>query len=420
MTAVLYCTQETDARFDGSCLWADGTERRRRWMLLKNGRETVEALWEKFGGRCAGCGRPLSREEAALDHIIPRLMGGSDGPENLQLLCRACNAGKADSIPGVAFQRYLAEMLRRDGRFQDVRTDVCHRREDGRQMVFDIVFTRTAGGKTVPFVVETKPVAAVTARTVNGMLQQLAYYRQDCPEARFILAVPVAVAEPYRRQVQAAGIILWDLEMLRLEIPDAAISDGDMPGAAGENPSGGQKAGTPEGYDALLERLRQCPPGREHWLVYQRLVGDILSALFCPPLGPVSEQNADGDYANRRDFILPNYAETGPWAYLERKYQAELIPVDAKNSNKPVQKNDILQVAHYLKRGGLGLFGLIFSRYGLNRAGERHLQDIWNFDGKMLVVLDDSDVEQMLLMKRSEQDPCQVILEKIQEFRLRI
>lgn len=47
-------------------------------------------------------------------------------------------------------------------------------------------------------------------------------------------------------------------------------------------------------------------------------------------------------------------------------------------------------------------------------------EDIWNFDGKMLVVLDDSDVEQMLLAKRSGQDPCRLILEKIQEFRLKI
>lgn len=41
-------------------------------------------------------------------------------------------------------------------------------------------------------------------------------------------------------------------------------------------------------------------------------------------------------------------------------------------------------------------------------------------EGKMLVVLSDSDVEQMLLNKQKDIDPCRVIIEKIQEFRLKI
>lgn len=393
--------------------------------VLKDRKKKRDILWEKYGGRCACCGKPLRLEETALDRIIPRRLGGTDELENLQPLCWSCNAEKADSISEMEFQRYLAEKLRRDERFRDVRTDVRHQTADGRQMMFDIVFTWLIGDKAVPFAVEVKAVFSVTAHRMDGILQQLANYRQACPDTRFVVAVPVVLAEPYRRRILDAGVALWDQETVRLGIPDAAITGEDIPESetAGTNTADDAAAGVepePDQYSALLERLRRCPPGREYWLVYQKLVGDILSALFCPPLGPVSEQNPDGNYANRRDFILPNYAETGPWAYLERKYQAELIPVDAKNSDKYIRKNDFLQVAHYLKRGGLGLFGLIFSRRGLNQAGERHLQDIWNFDGKMLVVLDDSDVEQMLLLKRGEQDPCQVILEKIQEFRLKI
>jgi len=38
----------------------------------------------------------------------------------------------------------------------------------------------------------------------------------------------------------------------------------------------------------------------------------------------------------------------------------------------------------------------------------------------MVIVLDDSDVEQMLLNKQKGFDPCQILKEKIQEFRLKI
>lgn len=49
------------------------------------------------GHRCRYCRRedlPLT-----VDHVIPRSLGGSDGPENLVAACRDCNLGKAASSP---------------------------------------------------------------------------------------------------------------------------------------------------------------------------------------------------------------------------------------------------------------------------------------------------------------------------------
>lgn len=232
----------------------------------------------------------------------------------------------------------------------------------------------------------------------------MTYYRRFCPDAHYILAVPTLLAEEYRQRIQAAGFLLWDSEVLRLGIPDTVL-----PASPAMDP-----------YDTLIHRLKTCQPGRENWQVYQKLVREILSALFCPPLDPVSEENADRDYANRRDFILPNYSAEGYWPYLRNRYQAEFIVVDAKNSAHPVRKEDILQVAHYLKAKGAGLLGFIFSRCGIEERAEIHLRDIWQQEEKLIVVFSDSDVEQMLLNKQKDIDPCRIIIEKIQEFRLKI
>ena len=46
--------------------------------------------------RCAGCGHPTVKYAMELDHIVPRSKGGSDAPDNRQLLCRHCNSVKGD------------------------------------------------------------------------------------------------------------------------------------------------------------------------------------------------------------------------------------------------------------------------------------------------------------------------------------
>jgi 5-methylcytosine-specific restriction endonuclease McrA len=42
------------------------------------------------GGMCQMCGN----EGDSVDHILPRILGGTDDDYNLQLLCRSCNSSK--------------------------------------------------------------------------------------------------------------------------------------------------------------------------------------------------------------------------------------------------------------------------------------------------------------------------------------
>lgn len=58
-------------------------------------RDTVDAIWNRDGGKCVYCG---STENIHLDHIIPFSKGGATCLENLQLLCEKCNKSKSNKI----------------------------------------------------------------------------------------------------------------------------------------------------------------------------------------------------------------------------------------------------------------------------------------------------------------------------------
>jgi hypothetical protein len=52
-------------------------------------------VWIRDEGRCKSCG---ATENLQFDHIIPVSKGGSNGEENIELLCSACNQRKASRI----------------------------------------------------------------------------------------------------------------------------------------------------------------------------------------------------------------------------------------------------------------------------------------------------------------------------------
>ena len=53
-----------------------------------------DTLYGKQEGNCAGCRVHFHYRNLTVDHIIPRTKGGTDHPDNLQLLCGACNSMK--------------------------------------------------------------------------------------------------------------------------------------------------------------------------------------------------------------------------------------------------------------------------------------------------------------------------------------
>jgi 5-methylcytosine-specific restriction endonuclease McrA len=68
--------------------------RQRRARLRGNGpveRISEQAVYDRDGGLCRLCGKPVRRDQMSLDHIVPIAAGGSHTTLNVQLAHRLCN-----------------------------------------------------------------------------------------------------------------------------------------------------------------------------------------------------------------------------------------------------------------------------------------------------------------------------------------
>jgi hypothetical protein len=85
---------------DGDEVLRFGGRRRkaRERAALKDGYTRLE-IFDRDRWRCAICARPLDRESATIDHVIPLLHGGSDTRDNVRTACRACNSRRGAPTP---------------------------------------------------------------------------------------------------------------------------------------------------------------------------------------------------------------------------------------------------------------------------------------------------------------------------------
>lgn len=70
------------------------TRARRRWS-----RAFYRFVRTRDQNRCRYCG---SEERITIDHVVPRIHGGDDGPDNLVCACLRCNLHKGPRTPAEA------------------------------------------------------------------------------------------------------------------------------------------------------------------------------------------------------------------------------------------------------------------------------------------------------------------------------
>lgn len=373
-------------------------------------------LLEKFNYSCAMCGVQNDFVPLELAHLVPLSRGGDITEDNLTILCPNCHRSLDFQPREIEFVSFLGDLLRRNNTYGDVKQEVILGRET--RLRADIVVERHQKNKRETLLIECKSPSAFTSTAKGIIIEQLLAYQKVCVGCHYILAVPATLSDKDKSAFNALNIAVWDIafiaEQFKDEIQTAPISYYKALFLARHARS---SAKTRE--HQLINNLQECEPGKKDWLVYQKLVGEILECLFTPPLGKPISELSDKSQTNRRDFIMPNYADKGFWHFMREKYGADYIVIDAKNYTRKVRKPEILQLANYLKPHGAGQFGIIMSRNGGDNSGCEHtIREQWQVHRKLILVLHDEDAKEMLVARLDGREPEDILKQKIEQFRL--
>jgi hypothetical protein len=323
-----------------------------------------------------------------------------------------------DVARGLEFEQFVQEIVDRSSDIELTTAARSHAADYGSD------FVAVRSGRPLLIQVKlTTPQTSYRLEQLNDLLKAAAERYKELNHGRepgLVLAIPGVLSQSKMAVALRSRLEVWDGPNLRARARSLGISV--PPYVASHGPEVLEQPDLGSQYThALLHRLHGIRPGQADWAAYEKYCEDLLNFLFVPPLNPAIPQSRDDHHANRRDYILPNYAlDGGFWQFMRGHYEAHYVVAEVKNLRGSPGKREILQVANYLNPHGTGLFALVLTRKDLDETARWICREQWVQHNKLVVGIHDEDVRQMVETKLAGNDPAELVRQKIEDFRLGI
>lgn len=171
----------------------------------------------------------------------------------------------------------------------------------------------------------------------------------------------------------------------------------------------------------MKARLKAINPGKADWSKYEDIVIEILHDAFCPDVfSDIHDQVVSPTPEYKRDIILPIVADSGFWHYVAIMYRGTLIVTECKNYTEEITPAQVDSTWKYLRRPNVTNLGIIISRKGPNKEAFTTAIDIYRTDNKLLIFLDDSDLEELIDLKGKPDEATEYLKNKYNEQKLRM
>lgn len=167
--------------------------------------------------------------------------------------------------------------------------------------------------------------------------------------------------------------------------------------------------------DALRTHLIRCSPLRAQ---YERVCEKILKYLFPNDLHGWHSQKRTDDGLNRFDFVCRVRPTTEFWKFVIEHLDSRYVLFEFKNYTGKIKQGQILTTEKYLLERGLRRMAIILTRAGAEPHAIAMTQGAMREHGKLMLVVNDEKLCEMLHMKERGEDPTDCLFEIADNFLL--
>jgi hypothetical protein len=167
---------------------------------------------------------------------------------------------------------------------------------------------------------------------------------------------------------------------------------------------------------ALCSELHQLKPGNNTWAAYEKLCDRILRYLFPNDLHGWHRQKRTEDGLNRFDYVCRLRPQAEFWKFLVEQVATQYVLFEFKNYARMIKQGQVLTTEKYLLERGLRRTAIMLTRNGADPGARATMQGAMREHGKLILVIDDEKVCQMLHMKEKGEDPSDLLFEIADNF----
>lgn len=168
----------------------------------------------------------------------------------------------------------------------------------------------------------------------------------------------------------------------------------------------------------LCKELKAIKKGKASWAEYEKTCEKVLRYLFPNDLHGWHSQKRTDDGLNRYDYVCRVRPSTEFWKFVIDHLDSRYVLFEFKNYSGKIKQGQILTTEKYLLERGLRRMAIIMTRVGAEPHAIAMTQGAMREHGKLMLIVDDEKVCQMLHMKERGEDPTDCLFEIADNFLL--
>lgn len=169
--------------------------------------------------------------------------------------------------------------------------------------------------------------------------------------------------------------------------------------------------------NTLIVELDNCVNGKEGFLNFEDICFNILQTMFSNDLSLWKKQQKSNKNLYRFDLLcrIKDNTDKTFWSMLEKFFGTKYLIFEFKNYEGKISQREIYTTEKYLYKKALRNVAIIIARNGYDDNAVWAAKGSLRESGKLILLLTVGDLKKMLYLMSEQQDPSELLLNKIDE-----